>query len=104
VVGCHWVAGDGTILWANRADYEPLGYSQEESVGHHIARFHADPDVSDDMLQRLTQGETLYNYRARLRHKSGSVRHVLIASGVLFDDEGHFLHTRCFKVWAPATV
>jgi hypothetical protein len=26
VVGLHWVAADGTILWANRADYEPLGY------------------------------------------------------------------------------
>ena len=104
VVGCHWVAGDGTILWANRADYEPLGYSQEEYVGHHIAEFHADPDVCDDMLRRLAQGETLYNYRARLRHKNRSVQHVLIASSVLFDDEGHFLHTRCFTVRAPATV
>jgi PAS domain S-box-containing protein len=93
VVGCHWVAGDGTILWAKRADYEPLGYTQEEYVGHHIAKFHADPDVCDDMWQRLTQGETLYNYRARLRHKNGSVQHVLIASSVLFDVEGHFLHT-----------
>ena len=104
VVGCHWVAGDGTILWANRADYEPLGYTQEEYVGHHIAKFHADPNVCNDMLRRLAQGETLYNYRARLRHKNGSVQHVLIASSVLFDDEGHFLHTRCFTVWAPATV
>ena len=104
MVGCHWVAGDGTILWAKRADYEPLGYTQEEYVGHHIAKFHADPDVCDDMWQRLTQGETLYNYRARLRHKNGSVQHVLIASSVLFEDEGHFLHTRCFTVWAPASV
>jgi PAS domain S-box-containing protein len=104
VVGCHWVAGDGIILWANRADYETLGYTQEEYVGHHIAEFHADPDVSDDMLRRLAQGETLYNYRARLRHKNGSVQHVLIASSVLFDDEGHFLHTRCYTVWAPGTV
>ena len=104
VVGCHWVAGDGTILWANRADYEPLGYTQEEYVGHHIAKFHADPDVCDDMLRRLAQGETLYNYRARLRHKNGSVQYVLIASSVLFDDEGHFLHTRCFTVWASAIV
>jgi PAS domain S-box-containing protein len=103
VVGCHWVGGDGTILWANRADYEPLGYTQEEYVGHHIAKFHADPDVCDDMLRRLARGETLYNYPARLRHKNGSVQHVLIASSVLFDDAGHFLHTRCFTVWAPAT-
>ena len=36
VVGLHWVAGDGTILWANRADYEPLGYTHDEYVGHHM--------------------------------------------------------------------
>jgi hypothetical protein len=62
------------------------------------------PNVSDDMWRPLAQGDPLYNYRARLRHKNGSVKHVLIASSVLFDDEGHFLHTRCFTVWAPATV
>jgi PAS domain S-box-containing protein len=104
VVGLHWVAGDGTILWANRADYEPLGYTREEWVGHHITEFHADPDVLDNMLGRLSQGETLYNYRARLRHKNGSVQHVLIASNVLFDDDGHFVHTRCFTVLTPANV
>jgi hypothetical protein len=73
-------------------------------VGHHIAEFHADPDVSEDILRRLAQGETLYNYRVCLRHKDGSVRHVLIASNASFDGEGHFLHTRCFMGWAPATL
>src|SRR5262247_641173 len=104
VVGLHWVAADGTILWANRADYEPLGYTREEYLGHDIAEFHADPDVIEDLFNRLSKGETLYNYRARLRHKNGSLQHVLIASSVLFDDEGHFVHTRCFTVLAPATV
>ena len=103
-VGLHWVAADGTILWANRADYEPLGYTHEEYVGHHIAEFHADSDVIDDILKRLTQGETLYNYRARLRHKNGALQNVLIASSVLFDEEGNFVHTRCFTVLAPANV
>lgn len=56
VVGLHWVAADGTILWANRADYEPLGYTHEEYVGHHIAGFHADPDVIADILNRLSKG------------------------------------------------
>jgi PAS domain-containing protein len=73
-------------------------------VGHHIAEFHADPAVFDDLLQRLSAGETLYNYRARLRHKDGSPQHVLIASSVLFDDAGNFVHTRCFTVLAPSIV
>ena len=55
-VGLHWVAADGIILWANRADYEPLGYTREEYVGHHIAEFHVDPVVLEDIFQRLCRG------------------------------------------------
>src|SRR5262249_19937100 len=84
VVGLHWVAADGIILWANRADYEPLGYTREEWVGHHAAEFHADHAALADMFQRLSQGETIYNYPARLRHKNGSLQNVLICSSVLF--------------------
>src|SRR2546427_117337 len=72
VVGLHWVAADGTILWANRAYYEPLGYTREEWVGHHATEFHADHAALGDMFQRLSKGETIYNYPARLRHKNGS--------------------------------
>ena len=103
VVGLHWVAADGIILWANRADYEPLGYTREESVGHHVAEFHADHAALADMFQRLSKGETIYNYPARLCHKNGSFQNVLISSSVLFDDAGNFVHTRCFTVLAPAS-
>lgn len=96
-VGLHLVAADGTIVRANRADFEPLGYSAEEYVGRHIADFHADPDVINDILSRLSRGEALDKYRARLRAKDGSLRHVEISSSVNFRD-GQFLNTRCFTV------
>lgn len=95
-VGLHWVGADGTILWANVADYEPLGYTADEYVGHHIAEFHADADTIADILSRLTSGERLRDYEARLRCKDGSIRSVMINSSVLFDDQGRFVHTRCF--------
>jgi len=41
----HKVGADGTVLWANRAELELLGYDEEDYVGHHIAEFHADADV-----------------------------------------------------------
>ena len=103
VIGLHWVAADGIILWANRADYEPLGYTREEWVGHHAAEFHAAHAALADISQRLAKGETIYNYPARLRHKNGSVQNVLIFTSVLFDDAGNFVHTRCFTVLAPAS-
>jgi PAS domain S-box-containing protein len=94
-VGLHWVAGDGTIIWANRAELEMLGYAREEYFGHHIAEFHADEDAIQDILSRLSRGEELHNYDARLRCKDGSLRHVMINSNVLWED-GRFVHTRCF--------
>lgn len=94
-VGLHWVGPDGMIMWANPADYEPLGYSHDEYVGHNIAEFHADRQVIEEILARLTRGERLRDYRARLKCKDGSIRRVLIDSSVLWED-GKFIHTQCF--------
>lgn len=94
-IGLHWVGPDGTILWANQAELDLLGYSREEYIGRNIAEFHADPPVIADILQRLIRNEDLHSYEARLRCKDGSIRWVLISSNVLWRD-GRFVHTRCF--------
>jgi PAS domain S-box-containing protein len=94
-VGLHWVAADGRILWANQAELELLGFSRDEYIGRHIAEFHDDQEAINDILQRLTRNETLHSYEARLRCKDGSIRHVLISSNVLRENE-KFVHTRCF--------
>lgn len=94
-VGLHWVGPDGTILWVNQAELDMLGYGREEYVGRHIAEFHADRDVIEDILIRMSTGETLRQYEARLRCKDGSIRVVQISSNVKWD-KGRFVHTRCF--------
>ena len=91
----HWVGPDGTILRANKAELRMLGYSAEEYVGRHIAEFHVDQDLIQDILRRLHAGETLEGCRAQMRCKDGSVRDVLINSSVYFEN-GEFIHTRCF--------
>ncbi len=93
--GLHWVASDGTLLWANQTELELLGYSGDEYIGRHIADFHVDRPVIEDILARLTRRETLLNYGARLRHKDGSIRYVQINSKVLWDGD-EFLRTQCF--------
>ncbi len=95
IIGMHWVAGDGTILWANQAEMNLLGYTQEEYVGRHISEFHVDPVVIEDILQRQGRHEGLRGCEARLRCKDGSIRHVRIDSKAFLQD-GKFLHTRCF--------
>ncbi len=94
-VGLHWVGPDGTILRANKAELDMLGYHRKEYVGRPIAEFHADEDVICDILKRLKAGEKLDEYLARLRCKDGSIKEVLIDSSVLWKD-GEFIHTRCF--------
>jgi PAS domain S-box-containing protein len=94
-VGLHWVGPDGTILRANRAELEMLGYSREEYVGRPIADFHADFEVGCDILDKLKAGESLAEYPARLLCKDGSIRQVLIDSSVMWRDD-QFVHTRCF--------
>jgi PAS domain S-box-containing protein len=94
-IGLHWVGPDGRILRANRAELEMLGYAAEEYVGRNIAEFHADARVIDDILARLRGDEVLHDYPARLRHKDGSIRYVVIDSSVYRAGE-EFRHTRCF--------
>jgi PAS domain S-box-containing protein len=96
-VAMHWVAQDGTILWANNAELKLLGYSREEYIGHSIVEFHADEPVIQDILRRLQSDEELHGTEARLRCKDGSIRHVSIHSNV-YRDEGRFVHTRCITL------
>ena len=91
----RWVGPDGTILWANQAELDLLGYSKEEYIGRHIGEFHVDREVVDDFLRRLAEKETLRDYEAQLRCKDGSIRHVLISSNA-YRENGEFIHTRCF--------
>jgi PAS domain S-box-containing protein len=95
-VGLHWVGPDGTILRANQAELDLLGYTRGEYVGRKIGEFHADRPVVEDILSRLTRGETLSSHPARMRCKDGSIKHVLIDSNVLWGKNGEFIHTRCF--------
>lgn len=94
-IGLHIVSSTGIILRANKAELDLLGYKPEEYVGRHIAEFHSDAPVIGEILQRLSCGEKLDRYPARLRAKDGSIKHVLITSNSRFED-GKFINTRCF--------
>jgi PAS domain S-box-containing protein len=94
-IGLHWVGADGTILWANQAELDLLGYRREEYIGRNITDFYADRTLIEGILERLSRGEVLRDVEARLKAKDGSIRDVMISSNVLFEG-GRFIHTRCF--------
>jgi PAS domain S-box-containing protein len=93
----HLVGGDGTILHANKAELQLLGYAPDEYIGRDVREFHDDQDAIADILARLTRGEQIRKYPARLRAKDGRIKHVEITSSAQFKD-GKFVNTRCFTV------
>ena len=95
IMPMHSVGADGTILWANRAELDLLGYPAEEYIGRSVRSFHVDAPVIDDILCRLAANQTLHNCHARLRCRDGSIRQVVINSSV-YRRDGQFIHTRCF--------
>ena len=88
------VGRDGVILDANQAELALLGYDIEAYVGRPAAVFHADAGVAADVTARLTRGEPLRQYEARLRCADGSIRHVQLTSEVQHDGD-RLLHTFC---------
>jgi PAS domain S-box-containing protein len=94
VVPMHWVGADGTILRANQAELDLLGYAREEYVGRHIAEFYGDRAIIDDILDRLSRGDRLDQYPATLRAKDGTIKHVVISCSARFQN-GRFVSTRC---------
>lgn len=97
VVPLHWVAADGTILWANNAELSMLGYTSDEYIGRNIAEFHADADAIRDIMVRLGRREPLDGYKTRVLCRDGSTRTVRIYSNVYCRDD-EFVHTRCFTI------
>src|SRR5687768_10623404 len=52
-VGMNWVADDGRILWANKAELHLLDYQAGEYIGHNLRQFYVDTSTADDVLGRL---------------------------------------------------
>jgi len=94
-LGMHWVGTDGTILWANQAELDLLGYTSEEYIGHNIAEFHVDQQLVRHIMSLLNRGEALHDHEVRIQHRDGSIRHALLNSSA-FLENGKLVHSRCF--------
>ena len=94
-LGLLWVGPDGRIQRVNQAELELLGRTGDEVFGRHVSELHADAKAAADVLDRLAKRQTVQNYRARLRHKDGTQREVLIDANGLWEQE-RLVHSRWF--------
>jgi PAS domain S-box-containing protein len=95
-VGLLRLRADGVIQWANPAQLDLLGYTQEDYVGKSAADFYDNPAEGRDVLARLKRGDTLRDYETRLHTRDGSLRTVLINSSASYREDGSLLHARLF--------
>jgi two-component system, LuxR family, sensor kinase FixL len=89
------VGPDGRILRVNQAELELLGRAGDEIFRRHVSELHVDPKVAVGVLNLLAKKQTVHNHRARLRHKDGTHREVLIDANGLWD-QGRLVHSRWF--------
>jgi PAS domain S-box-containing protein len=94
-VGLHWAGPDGIIQRVNRAELHMLGLEAQDYVGKHVADFHVDREVMEDVLRRVAAGEAVVDQEARLRCSDGSIKHVLLDCTGYWEG-GRLVHTRCF--------
>jgi PAS domain S-box-containing protein len=94
-LGLLWVGPDGRILRVNQAELVLLGCTRDEVFGRHVSEFHGGAKAAADVLNRLAKRQTVQNYRARLRHKDGTPREVLIDANGLWEQE-RLVHSRWF--------
>ena len=78
-VAMHRADQGGTILWANAAELNLLGYAPNDYIGRNIAEFYAAEPV---ILHDLPNDEMVHRQEARLRCKDGSTRTVEIISSI----------------------
>lgn len=93
--GVQQSGSDQKIVWANKAILNLLGYKAEEYIGYRLSEFFVHSAALAEFWAKLMRREEVYNYRAELKCKDGSSRHVLINSNGLWED-GRFVYTRTF--------
>eukprot|EP00698_Gefionella_okellyi_P022655 TRINITY_DN753_c0_g2_i1.p1 TRINITY_DN753_c0_g2~~TRINITY_DN753_c0_g2_i1.p1 ORF type:complete len:960 (+),score=226.98 TRINITY_DN753_c0_g2_i1:54-2882(+) len=93
----NWIDANGFVLRANEAEIALLGYTRQEYVGQTWANFFVDPAAYGDLWKRLTTGDRVIDFPAKLRRKDGRVIRALISASAQFNLEHHLEHARTFS-------
>jgi PAS domain S-box-containing protein len=95
LIGMHWVDIHGDLVWVNQAELDMFGYDRSQYIGQPLINFHVDRAKLTDLLQRVSQDQSIKNCEAQVYRKDGSICDVSIDAHAFFKD-GKFIHARCF--------
>ncbi len=91
-VGISFVDQDGIIIYANKAELELFGYSEQEYIGFHFHSFYKNKDTGNLLHDRIAKHEKLQNEEAEVVCKDNNIKTVLISSHEHWN-ESEFLYT-----------
>jgi two-component system sensor kinase FixL len=94
-LGLMWVREDGRVERVNESQLEIMGRPSREVVDFPLAKFHDDPAVIGDVLEKVAKRKTVRNCHARVVRKDGSIRHVLVDANGLWKS-GRLGYSRWF--------
>jgi PAS domain S-box-containing protein len=92
-----WIDVEGSVLYANPAVEDILGYPPEQLLGTNIlCHLHEDQraDVEASLSQLVTQKGTWSNLLMRWRHKDGSDRYTQSSAVPIFNESGELIGYR----------
>jgi PAS domain S-box-containing protein len=95
-VGVSRIAEDGTILWANDAEIESLGYKRKNYIGHNINEFLLDKNLWGKIVKLLRKDELIENFDLQILSKDGSIKYWLISTNV-YSENGRFIYAKTFS-------
>lgn len=77
---------DGVYLEVNNTFVETLGYSAEELIGSTDKELHlmVDTEVKDQIIDRVSRGETIRKFEMQMRTKSGEIRTGLLSADSIY--------------------
>jgi PAS domain S-box-containing protein len=94
-IGLIWLSADGTILRANQAQLDMLGYAAQDYLGHSFTEYCGEPSQGRELLERLAAKETVRNLRMTRRCKDGSIRQIMV-DAVSFWSNGQHVQSSVF--------
>ena len=95
-IGLEWLSASGSILRANQAQLDLLGYAPRSIWGTSSASSALDPAAARELLERLAANETVRSLQMPRRRKDGTIRLVLVDAQPLWN-EGQFLYSSVFS-------
>jgi PAS domain S-box-containing protein len=94
-LGLLWVGPDHRVRRINRAGLDLLGRPAEDILRQLVSRFSPGMGGLTELLERLAQGDTVQQFRTRLRAGDGRVREVLVDANGLWE-QGRLQYSRWF--------